>query len=46
MDEHFEDVFQSMYEERFIDRIFGDQQRLTKTEFIEKIEGSAAEKAL
>ena len=46
MDENFEDIFQSMYEERFVDRIFGEQQRMTKDEFIEKIEGTAAEKAL
>ena len=35
-----------MYEERFVDRIFGEQLRMTKDEFIEKIEGTAAEKAM
>ena len=45
-EEHFEDIFQAMYEERFIDRIFGEDQQMTREDFVTAIEGSAAMKAL
>ena len=35
-----------MYEERFIDRIFGEDQQFTREAFVTAIEGSAAQKAL
>lgn len=35
-----------MYEERFIDRIFGEDQQFTREDFVTAIEGSAAQKAL
>lgn len=35
-----------MYEERFIDRIFGEDQQMTREDFVTVIEGSAAQKAL
>ena len=46
MEVYFDEVFQAMYEERFVDRIFGEQQQMNREQFIETVEGSSAEKAL
>ena len=45
--ENFDDIFQTMYEDKFIDRLFGEEQnQMTRDKFVDSIVGDMAAQAL